>query len=272
MNSLPSKKYIIATTLFSIIIILLVSVFSFSNNKTKMVFCDVGQGDATYIRIKNSFDVLIDSGPGLKVLDCLGRHMPFYDKTIEIAFVSHPQKDHLSGYLYLFDRYKIKTLIIPDIKEKTAVYSNFEKKVNKLKINTLVGYSPTIITALDSKFTILSPGKINCHQANNCSMVVLFTEGENRVLFTGDVSKEILNSLSKQAINNITILKIPHHGSKYGLSKYFLKLADPVVGVISVGKNNPYEHPAQETLDLLNASHTIIRRTDKEGEIVYKLN
>ncbi len=80
------------------------------NTQSVVVFCNVGQGDAAYLRINNKVDVLIDSGPDSRVLDCLGKYMPFYDKTIELAFLSHPHFDHYGGFLSLAGRYHILKL------------------------------------------------------------------------------------------------------------------------------------------------------------------
>ncbi|MEK7109611.1 MAG: MBL fold metallo-hydrolase, partial [Patescibacteria group bacterium] len=81
----------------------------------------------------------------------------------------------------------------------------------------------------------------------------------------------VLGRLSHGAIGKVDILKIPHHGSKNGLTKKFLDLADPEVAVISVGKNNFYGHPSNKVLDMLKAKNTQIRRTDRDGDIVFKI-
>ncbi|PIP63493.1 hypothetical protein COW97_02205 [Candidatus Roizmanbacteria bacterium CG22_combo_CG10-13_8_21_14_all_34_12] len=91
------------------------------------------------------------------------------------------------------------------------------------------------------------------------------------VLFTGDASPFVLGRLSHSTIGKVDILKVPHHGSKNGLTKKFLDLADPSTAVISVGKNNSYGHPSKEVLDMLKAKNIKIRRTDEEGDIVFKL-
>ena len=72
-----SKKQIILILTFSLFIFFGYFLFQNLDSKTKIVFCDVGQGDATYIRVKNKVDVLIDAGPDKKILNCLGKHMPF---------------------------------------------------------------------------------------------------------------------------------------------------------------------------------------------------
>jgi competence protein ComEC len=54
------------------------------------------------------------------------------------------------------------------------------------------------------------------------------------------------------------ILKVVHHGSKYSSSADFLEGVGAEVAVISVGEDNAYGHPAQETLDRLAAVGAVI--------------
>ena len=79
-----------------------IAVFSIDSD-LHIVACDVGQGDAILIQ-KSRTQILIDSGSGNKVLDCLGRHMPFWDRQIELAISTHIDKDHSGGFLmFLID-------------------------------------------------------------------------------------------------------------------------------------------------------------------------
>ncbi len=94
------------------VILLFSFLLSLSDGKLHIFFCDVGQGDAAYIRAPNNQDILIDGGPNDSVLSCLGRHMPFYDRTIDVVMLTHPQKDHLQGLLSVIQRYKVKNFII----------------------------------------------------------------------------------------------------------------------------------------------------------------
>ena len=72
----------------------------------QIIACDVGQGDAILIQ-KNTTQVLIDGGPNQSVLNCLGRHLPFWDKQIELVILTHPQEDHYAGLIDVFKTYKI---------------------------------------------------------------------------------------------------------------------------------------------------------------------
>ena len=77
--------------------ILLVSfLFTLPDGKLHIFFCNVGQGDAVYIRFPDGRDMLVDGGPNDTVLQCLGRHMPFWDREITMVVNSRPQNDHLN--------------------------------------------------------------------------------------------------------------------------------------------------------------------------------
>lgn len=274
-----TAKSLIYTLLFSIIIVFISFYSSHFDQRTTIVFCDVGQGDAAYIRIKNKIDIVIDGGPDKKVLQCLGKYMPFYDRKIELAFITHPQKDHFYGFNYLTDRYQIDKFYLSPIDNPTnQSFQTLKKKINNKKIPILIATAGTEIKIINDNIQFLWPAneflennKKKSFDINNYSLVFIFKENDFRVLFTGDASSLALSKLLHQNNLKTDILKIPHHGSKNGLIKEFLLLADPKVSVISVGKNNSYGHPHQEVLTMLKAQKTNIMRTDEKGDIVFKL-
>lgn len=267
-------RNLILFSFFSLMIIIIYFFPSIFDDRTKIVFCNVGQGDASYIRINNRIDVLIDAGPDKSILLCLGRYMPFWDRKIELAFLSHPNIDHYGGYSYISDRYKIDKFITVKSPIVNKTYKKLLEKIIDKSIPVLYKYSGDIIFLegedLQTTPTIRMywpPKNLNSSNDNDFSSVILF----DGVLFTGDASPFVLSRLSNGSINNVSILKIPHHGSKNGLIKKFLDLADPSIVVISVGKNNLYGHPDKQTLDMLKAKNIKILRTDEEGDIVFNL-
>ena len=261
------------------IFIIFFAYLSVKNNfKTVVVFCNVGQGDATYIRVKNQIDILIDAGPNNAVLNCLGKYMPFYDRRIEIALMSHPQKDHIGGFLTVLQRYHVDKFIMTKIDNPINLFSQLKTTIKMKNIPVLFANSDLKFNIAGDSFEILWPTDrfINENKQSNLdlnyfSIIFVFKERAFRALFTGDAPPQILNRLLNQPDLESTILKVSHHGSKNGLTAAFLNLADPKESVISVGKNNPYGHPAKEILDMLKASKTWIRRTDLEGDIVIKI-
>ncbi|MFH0979759.1 MAG: hypothetical protein V1803_02345 [Candidatus Roizmanbacteria bacterium] len=261
-------------------IIFLIIFSQINDRRTKIVFCDVGQGDAAYIRIKNRVDVLIDAGPDRKILNCLGRHMPFWDRKIELGILSHPNKDHYGGFSFILDRYQLDNFLTVKSVITSKTYKGLVNKIVAKEIPFQFKIAGDKIKIENDEFIFFwPPVDFKSYQDNDYSLVFLFKENGFKALFTGDSSQMVLDriassstsSLPRNDIPNIDILKIPHHGSAQGLTKKFLELADPKVAVINVGKNNQYGHPVKAVLDMLKAKNIKIKRTDKDGDIVFKL-
>ena len=273
MESPVTKKTVFLAIIFSLFVSLIIFFNNYFNKRTKIVFCNVGQGDGVYIRIKNKVDVLIDAGPDQKILSCLGKYMPFWDRKIEMAFLSHSNNDHYNGYFFITDRYQIDKFITVDSPIVSKTYKKLLNKISNKSIPLLFKATGDKIKVEDSQFIFYWPPiNFTSSNDNDFSSVLLFEENNFRVLFTGDASPFVLGRLSHRSFGKINILKVPHHGSKNGLTKIFLELADPKVAVISVGKNNSYGHPHQKILDMFKARNIKIRRTDEEGDIVFKIN
>jgi len=81
------------------------------DGKLHIVFCDVGQGDAVYLKFPDGHDALIDGGPNDKVISCLSRHMPFWDRSLDLVFLTHPEQDHFTGLISVVNRYAVGHMI-----------------------------------------------------------------------------------------------------------------------------------------------------------------
>ncbi|MDO8498020.1 MAG: hypothetical protein Q7S61_05770 [bacterium] len=291
MNHSPVSKGLFFVSIFLAVgIVTGLFIQSIFDTRTKIVFCDVGQGDGAYIRVQNRYDIVIDAGPNTKILECLGKYMPFYDRTIEMAFLSHPQKDHFYGFIPMLDRYTITTFMLNPISNDSKSFQELKSKLTKNSslhiVNPYAGATYTLgsshieihwptrqFIAENSLFSSPRKERNNFYTAtsdlNAFSLIFAYQEGKIDVLFTGDTTPETLFALSQKANHRYDILKVPHHGSKNGLNSTFLSLAEPTWSVISVGKNNSYGHPHQEVLDMLKAIKTNILRTDEIGDVVF---
>jgi competence protein ComEC len=112
--------------LFGLAAGLVVFYLTLPESRGKVVFCDVGQGDAILASYKN-IQILVDTGPDNKKLgECLARQIPFWDKTIETVILTHGDSDHIGGLRDLMKAYKVEKffsngLLSDDIEQK--IYS-----------------------------------------------------------------------------------------------------------------------------------------------------
>ncbi len=99
--------FIIGGLIFANVIVYL-AVFDLSKQRQLEVdFFYVGQGDSIFIEAPNKNQILIDGGPSAEVIKKLSKEMSFYDRTIDLVVLTHPDYDHISGLLEVLRRYKV---------------------------------------------------------------------------------------------------------------------------------------------------------------------
>lgn len=270
------------------------AVFSFPDSKVRLIFCDVGEGDAILIT-KGFNQILIDGGPNNKVLNCLKKNMPFFDKKIEIVAVTHPEADHMTGIVSVVEKYQIGWFLIGPEGNDSAIFAELSSKLkerspkltiknpylgDEIKLGTI-----TLKTLWPEKRWVAeqlpeenvnSPfvlgAKTTNSKLNDFSLVFLLEYKGKKALLMGDADSRVQDKIMQgNTLASVEILKFPHHGSKTGITKEFLEKIRPKISVISVGRNS-YGHPTSEALDLLKRSGIQVRRTDLEGDIKFDFN
>jgi len=250
-------------------------VFGFLNrNEFEIDFLPVGQGDAELIRTKRNF-VLIDAGPGTKVLNELDKLVPVYKRRLDLVLITHPNIDHFSGLVELAKRYEIGVVVMNGVKTENGSFKNLLKTIVDQKIPVVYARRGQTIEFFDSikdrvLITILWPDlnlplgvSLPDKQLNDSSIVSLAEFKDFKVLFTGDISANVEKAILG-FLPDIDVLKVAHHGSKYSTTREFLAAVRPELAVIEVGKNS-YGHPTKETLARLGVQTKNVFRTDVDG-------
>jgi competence protein ComEC len=240
-------------------------------------FFDVGQGDSIFIEDPQRHQILIDGGPGSVVLEKLAKEMPFWDRTIDLVILTHPERDHISGLIEVLKRYKVENVLWAGIIRDTAEFKEWEKAIKEEKSKIKIAQSgqrviiPGVVQGklyLEVLYPLENLAGEELKNSNNASIVSRLIFGDVSFLFTGDVQKSAKKKLTEIETNlNSDVLKISHHGSKNSNSKEFIEKVSPKVAVISVGKGNSYGHPHQEVLDILEGCGIRVLRTDQDGDI-----
>ena len=248
-----------------------------SSSSLELAFFDVGQGDAIFFETPQGHQVLIDGGPDTRVLTRLGEVMPFWDKSIDLVVVTHPDADHITGLVSVFERYKVKNVLWTGKRKDTKVFEAFVQALEKEGAREVVARAGQKILFEGSKaeLEILYPNEgidIQQEKSNETSIIIRLVYGEYKVLLLGDTIKKIEKGLVKSEQElEADILKIAHHGSKTSTARELLEVVRPEIAIISVSKDNRYGHPSAQTLASLTEYGINIRRTDQEGTIFFYL-
>lgn len=271
-----NKKYLLIFWLANVLIlgILFLHFYSLNDQSLKVEFFDVGQGDAILI-CRSGKRILIDGGPSEgKIMEKLGQAVPFWDKKIDVVILTHPDQDHLSGLMAVLKNYKVEAVIQSRVEHVSALARAFDERIADLKTPVVIGEAGTTVRMDDdTEIEIIWPSKnqqFSDKESNAGSLVAQLSFGDQSFIFTGDLPMQEENELIKNNPNlKAKVLKVSHHGSRYGTGLDFLNVVSPETAVISVGKNNVYGHPNAETLERLRAKNILIFRTDEKGDVEY---
>lgn len=276
-----AKKYL-PYILLIILIILTISIWYFifqykNNGYLKVVFLDVGQGDAIYIEAPNGRQMLIDGGPDAKLLSSLSKVMPFADRSIDMIVATHPDSDHIGGFPLLLDNYKVTSILENGAKGDSKISTSLEEKILKKKINKIIAKRGMHIILDDKRniyFDILFPDRdITNFESNDASIVGKLVYGENSFMLTGDASlytENLIEWNENSKTLDADVLKLGHHGSRTSSSILWLKKVSPEIAIISVDKGNKYGHPHKELLDRLSFLHIPFLSTADIGNIIFE--
>jgi competence protein ComEC len=266
--------YIILGTLVCANIVAYSAVLGLAKHKyLEVTFFDIGQGDASFIEAPNNNQILIDGGPTSAVISKLAKEMPFYDRTIDLVILTHPDYDHLTGLLDVLKRYKVKNILWTGVITDTPQFSEWQKLLSKENANVVIAKKCERVTIQSDPliyFDIIYPDRDlegnNIKNTNDTSVISRLVFDNNSFLFTGDATEKIDPELAGENLKS-DVLKVAHHGSKDSMTDDFLNSVLPKMAVISVGKDNSYGHPNIETLEKLNKSGIQVLRTDEMGDV-----
>ncbi|WP_049370155.1 DNA internalization-related competence protein ComEC/Rec2 [Haemophilus parainfluenzae] len=232
----------------------------FTNPKWQLDTLDVGQGLATLI-VKEGKGVLYDSGPAwqggigassmaeLEILPYLQRE----GIELETLILSHDDNDHSGGAKAILAAYRDIELITPSRKNYGETHRTF----------CLQG-KQWLWRGLD--FKVLSPTQITDRAENPQSCVILLTDGQYKILLTGDADVATERAFAEN-IGKINVLQVGHHGSKTSTGEFLLALTKPDLALISSGRWNAWNFPHPTVIERLNRYQSAVENTAISGHI-----
>lgn len=254
------KRYMFLLMLFCVCLFLVF--FSRGNNKgLSITFLDVGQGDSIVIEAPGQKTFVIDTGRTGKEVES---YLRFKGRdTIDAIILTHADNDHSGGLRWLSNRLRIK-----EIWDNGLLLYPGDIKVPRQRL-----VRGDLIESEGLEILVLHPYRefySSRDKGENEYCLVLKVRGKRgaSLLLAADIEEEAeedLLHLSRWLKSDA--IKISHHGSRRSTSEDFLYAVSPGIAVISVGRENPFGHPQEETIERLNTIGAIIFRTDRDGAI-----
>lgn len=245
----------------------------FYNDQLCVNYIDVGLGDAILVEAPGGVRLLVDGG---------GFYMGDFDmgktviapilmskkiRTVDHVINTHPHEDHLGGLRHILRHFRVGSFDTAiDIRSETQ-YLRLAETLEKR------GISPVKLKQGDS-LTLRGgitldvfhpPENIFTDDLNDMSLVLKITYGEKSFLFTGDIGEDTERSLILSgAPLRSSVLKVPHHGSRYSSSIHFIRAVQPQVAVLSTGPGIK-GIPSDETIERYHVLSVPLYRTDRDG-------
>ena len=236
---------------------------------------DIGQGDSILIQSPEGKVVLIDAGTGS--INVVPQLQSMNVTEINLLVATHAHADHIGGIDDVINAFPVKVYLDNGMPHTTRTYNSLMKLIEDKNVTYISAKNGRQFN-LGSEVTleILHPQdrllRNTRSDLNSNSVVIRMLHGQNCFLFTGDAEEPTEHILVQKGIEPCNVLKVAHHGSNHSSSQRFLQAVQPDIALISLGKNNRYNHPGEETVQRLEKIGSTIYRTDQHGTITLKSN
>ena len=267
----------------SVILVILAVVFlGYHPREGLMIAClDIGQGDCCVLKMPGGENFLIDGGSSNKKNTAVYQILPYLKNqgiaTLDGIFVSHTDKDHISGIKEILElcaqnltTVHVKNLILPDWNTTGEKYERLKMLARQSGIQIQTGREGKLLKTKEVQIEILAPENgADGSDTNEDGMVMEVHFGKFRGLFTGDIGAETEEKLLN-SMEDVDFLKVAHHGSKYSTCQKFLDVVRPEIAVISCSAKNTYGHPSADTIKRLEDGGAQVEYTMKSGAITVR--
>lgn len=246
---------------------------------------DIGQGDAIVVETPSGQNFLIDGGSSNKKEICRYQILPYLKNRgvsyIEAVFISHTDNDHISGIQEFLDyqaagvsSVKIGSLVLPKWRNPPDAWKKLAESARRAGVKVLTAKSGDVFYGKNVELRVLAPGEeARGENVNEEGMVLEMVYGSFKGIFTGDIGIETEEKLlEEKVLEDVSYLKVGHHGSGYSTGEVFLQTILPEFAVISVSETNTYGHPSGETMQRLQKAGAKVYCTKDQGAVTAEVS
>ena len=245
---------------------------------SRIVFLDVGQGDATLVWPAGADPILVDAGgvPGSSF--DLGRRVDLPAlwalgvTRLGALVLTHGDPDHVGGAPPLLPAFRPRAIwegiAVPGHAPLEALHAIASRQGigwRQLRRGQIFICGAATIRVLNPP----APDWERRRVRNDDSIVLDVRIGGVSVILPGDIGAAVeREAFATFAHAPLTVVKAPHHGSAGSSSTAIIDATVPAAVVFSAGQRNPFGHPAPVVLDRYAAAGARMFRTDRDGAIV----
>jgi competence protein ComEC len=243
----------------------------------RVVFMDVGQGDAILLVDSSGKKILIDGGSGNYVVYSIGKYFHPKDRFIDVVILTHPHEDHLSGIIDILERYDVGEILYYPACYNSSLYRyflNLDENISVVDTNYIFEGKSFVLKLLYPLEQVSEDECVKFPNVNNASIVMKFDSDAGSFLLTGDAEHEVENWLMKKYSKKelkVDVLKAGHHCSRTASSRSFVNFVEPKYAICSVGKENKFGHPHREVIEIFESFNIEYMLTYEEGDLVFDL-
>lgn len=237
-----------------------------AQDKIEVYYIDVGQADCALVLCEGK-SLLIDGGNVEDGEDIVAFIKETGLTSLDFIVATHAHEDHVGGLTKIINSFDIGAVLSPVSSYSSTCFNDFKQVATKKGAFTVCNnnYSFSIGSAMAK---ILWPDSTEQSNTNNTSIVLRIKYKSVAFLFTGDIERDAETKLVASGADlSANVLKVAHHGSDSSSSYLFLRSVLPQYAIISCGRNNSYNHPHKQTLDILSQAEIKTFRTDELGTI-----
>lgn len=250
--------------------------FEIVEYRPRVVFMDVGQGDAILLIDESGQKILIDGGAGNYIVYSIANYLHPRDRFIDTVILTHPHEDHLSGLIDIFERYDVGEVLYYPVCYSSGLYRYFldlNENISPMKKEYFFEGNSFSLEYLYPKDDV-DDECIKFSNVNNASIVLKLHSDSGSILFMGDAEHEVEEVLMEKYTKtdlDSDVLKAGHHCSRTASSTGFLRYITPFYAICSVGKDNKFGHPHKEVVEIFESFDIEYDLTHEKGDIVVEL-
>jgi competence protein ComEC len=256
----------------------------------RIVFLDVGQGDATLLMLPDRRAFLIDAG-GLNAAplrDPMGG--PVFDigervvsralrafgvRSLDTFVLTHADPDHIGGARTVVRSFRPRAIWDGVPVPPSDPLRSLAATADRIGAEWRTVQPGDHLRVADVDIDVLHPPPPEWERQrvrNDDSVVLIVRTGKVSVILPGDVGREgeshTLEHLARLGTSPTTVLKAPHHGSATSSTKEFLDRVRPVAVIFSSGRANRFGHPAPVVVERYRAMGTTMFSTAEDGAVI----